>query len=296
MSTKSKVGVVGTGAMGSRFARRLADAGYAVSLWNRTRSRAEQLTEVAAVQVCDTPRELAEAVDIVLCMVWDSEALLEVVEGEDGILAAMRPGKVVADLSTVEPEVSIKVAAAVAERGGVMLDSPVSGSLDAAEAGTVVIMVGGPSAGLEVVGEVFDVLGRAVLHAGEANGAGLAMKLAINLQVAIQEVGFGEGLALAQAFGIERGRATEIMLQSVIASPMLHYRVPFVSAPPQEVWASAAQLRKDVRYALDRIPGEAGAGAVARKLLDQVISDGRGDREAAELIVEAAHVGEEGSR
>jgi len=287
MSTTRRVGVIGVGAMGSRFARRLAGEGYDVTVWNRTPARAEALAE-HGIGRAESPRELAGAVDVLLSMVWDSEALEGVAHGPDGFLAGLRAGGVVVDLSTVEPEVSRSVAAEVAARGATMLDAPVSGSLDAAEAGTVVIMAGGPAATVDAVRGVLDVLGRVVFHAGDANGAGLALKLAINLQVAIQAVGFGEGLALAESFGISRQNAIEVMLQSVIASPMLRYRVPFVTEPPEEVWANAEQLRKDVGYALDRMRGHKAAGIAARDLLDRVIADGRGDREAAELIVEAA--------
>lgn len=289
MSTpgQTRVGVIGTGAMGSRFARRLSDAGFQVVVWNRTRRKAEAL-EAYGIRVASTPKELGASVDVLLVMVWDSDALRGVAHGPDGFLDSIRAGHVVTDFSTVEPEVSSEVASLVADRGGVMIDSPVSGSLDAAQAGTVVIMVGGPAEAVRTVEPIFDVLGRLVLHVDEKNGAGLALKLAINLQVAIQEVGFGEGLALAETFGISRSRAVEVMMQSVIASPMLNYRVPFIAVPPEEVWASASQLRKDVGYAVERSSGSVAAGVIARGLLDRVIADGRGDLEAVELIVEAA--------
>jgi 3-hydroxyisobutyrate dehydrogenase-like beta-hydroxyacid dehydrogenase len=135
---------------------------------------------------------------------------------------------------------------------------------------------------------VLDEIGRLVLHVSEVNGSGLVMKLAINMQVAIQEVGWGEGLALAESFGITRAEATEVMLQSVIASPMLKYRVPFVADPPEEIWASASQLWKDVGYAVDRSGGRAVAGRHALELLEAVRASGRGDLEAVELIVAAA--------
>jgi 3-hydroxyisobutyrate dehydrogenase-like beta-hydroxyacid dehydrogenase len=120
------------------------------------------------------------------------------------------------------------------------------------------------------------------------------MKLAINMQVAAQEVAWGEGLALAEASGIDRSQAMAVMLGSVIASPMIKYRAPFVLQPPEEVWASAAQLRKDVAYAVERSGGRAIAGQHALDLLDRLCAEGRGDREAAELMVAAAE-GESGA-
>jgi 3-hydroxyisobutyrate dehydrogenase-like beta-hydroxyacid dehydrogenase len=282
-----RVGVVGTGAMGSRFARRLAGAGHAVYACNRTLGRAEVLRG-AGVSIQPSPRTVAERADVLICMVWDSAALRAVALGADGFVAGLTQRHVVADCSTVEPEVSADVAAAVAQTGARMLDTPVSGSLDAAEAGQVMIMVGGPAEALDRARPVLDVLGRAVLHVGEANGSALALKLAINMQVAIQEVAWGEGLALAEAFGIDRSAASRVMLDSVIASPMLRYRAPFALAAPPEVWASATQLRKDVEYAVSRSRGRAVAGRYALDLLAKICADGRGDREAAELMVAAA--------
>jgi 3-hydroxyisobutyrate dehydrogenase-like beta-hydroxyacid dehydrogenase len=282
-----RVGVIGTGAMGSRFARRLVSAGHEVHACNRTRQRAEALRG-SGVIVQPSPRAVAEHADVLICMVWDSAALRAVALGAGGFVAGLALRHVVADCSTVEPEVSAHIAAEVARTGASMLDTPVSGSLDAAEAGQVMIMVGGPSAGLDRARPVLDVLGRAVLHVSEANGSALALKLAINLQVAIQEVAWGEGLALAEAFGIDRSAASQIMLDSVIASPMLRYRAPFALAAPPEVWASAAQLRKDVEYAVSRSRGRAVAGRYALDLLAKICADGRGNREAAELMVAAA--------
>jgi 3-hydroxyisobutyrate dehydrogenase-like beta-hydroxyacid dehydrogenase len=281
------VGVIGTGAMGSRFAQRLLDTGHDVTVYNRTPAKVEAL-RAAGAHVVLTPRAVAENCDVLICMVWDSPALQAVALGPDGFVAGLSAGQVVADASTVEPEVSVEIAEAVAERGALMLDTPVSGSLDAAETGQVMIMVGGPTLALERARPVLDVLGRSVQHVDTRNGSALALKLAINMQVAIQAVAWGEGLALAEQFGIDRRTASRVMLDSVIGSPMLKYRTPFVLDPPVEVWASAAQLLKDVSYAVARSDGTAVAGRYARELLDKVCTDGRGDREAAEIMIAAA--------
>ncbi|OLT07692.1 hypothetical protein BJF90_13485 [Pseudonocardia sp. CNS-004] len=282
-----RVGVLGLGAMGSRFVRRLRDAGFDVYVWNRTPARAARLAPTGA-RPCPSPRAVAESSDVVLMMLWDSPALDAVVHGPDGVLAGLQPGAVVVDASTVEPEASAAVAQEVRAAGGDMLDTPVSGSLDAAEAGRLLIMVGGPSAALERARPVLDVLGDRVVHVGERNGSGLALKLAVNMQVAAQAVAWGEALTLVEGYGIGRDRATEVMLGSVVASPMLHYRAPFVLEPPAEVWASADQLRKDVVYAVARTPETAASARHALALLERLCAEGRGDREAAELMVAAA--------
>jgi 3-hydroxyisobutyrate dehydrogenase-like beta-hydroxyacid dehydrogenase len=286
--TEQRVGVIGLGAMGSRFARRLRAAGYEVGVFNRTVAKAEALAAELGARYWPTPRAAAEGSDVLVVSVWDSAALLAVAEGDDGLLAGLSSRHVIADTSTVEPEVSAELAVLAGQRGAALLDTPVSGSLDAADEGRLTMMIGGPAAALARVRPVLDVLASRILHVDEHNGAGLVIKLAINMQIAIQAVAWGEGLALAEQAGIDRAAATAAMLESVVASPMLRYRAPFVLHPPAEVWASAAQLRKDVAYAVERGAGPIRAGRHALTLLDELCRSERGEREAAELIVAAA--------
>jgi 3-hydroxyisobutyrate dehydrogenase-like beta-hydroxyacid dehydrogenase len=281
--TLPRIGFVGLGAMGGRMVARLLAGGYPVYGYNRSPERLAPLVEDGLVP-CATPREVAEQADVVLSMVWGSEALRAITEAPDGLLAALTERHVYVDLSTVEPQASREVAEQVSALGARMLDCPVSGSLDAAEAGRLVLLVGGPSAALEQVRPVLATLGKSIIHLGESNGLGLTIKLAINLQVAIQEVAWGEAMVVAENAGITRERAGEAMLASVIASPMLHYRAPFLLEEPAEVWASAAQLRKDVFYAIGSAGGGTPAGDLSLRLLDAIIAAGEGDREAAQLM------------
>src|ERR1700748_3185315 len=138
----SRIGFVGLGAMGSRIASRLIDAGVEVYGTNRTRSRAQPLID-HGLRWRDTRREAAAAVDVIFSMVTDDEALQAVTSGSDGILAGLRPGHVYVDMSTVSPRASRAVAQQVRSLGSTMLDAPVSGSIPQAESGTLAIMVGG---------------------------------------------------------------------------------------------------------------------------------------------------------
>ncbi|MET9357259.1 NAD(P)-dependent oxidoreductase [Streptomyces sp. NPDC006617] len=277
------IGFIGLGAMGGRMAARLLAAGHPVFGWNRSVRKVRPLVAQGLV-ACASPREVAERADVVLSMVWDSDALRAVTEAPDGLLAGLTPRHVLVDLSTVEPQVSRDIAKRLQSKGAQMLDCPVSGSLDAAQAGTLVLLAGGSSSALERVRPFLEVLGRQVVHLGESHGAGLIMKLAINLQVALQSVAWGEAMIVAESAGITRDAASEAMLASVIASPMLRYRAPFMLAEPAEVWASAAQLRKDVHYALEAAGHPLDAGAHAQRLLDDLCAAGDGDREAAVLM------------
>jgi 3-hydroxyisobutyrate dehydrogenase-like beta-hydroxyacid dehydrogenase len=288
------VGFIGLGAMGGRMAARLLAAGHRVHGWNRSPERVAPLAAAGLVPHA-TPREVAEHAGTVLVMVWDSEALLAVAEGPDGLLSGVTGDHVLVDLSTVEPHVSRQVAARVRERGGRMLDCPVSGSLDAAEAGTLALLAGGPSDALDRVRPALDVLAGRIVHIGQDNGLGLTLKLAVNLQVALQAVAWGEAMVVAEDAGVDRATATEAMLASVIASPMLRYRAPFLLREPAEVWASAAQLRKDVAYAVSGTGGHTPAGDHALRLLDAICAAGDGDREAAQLMRHVADRGGTGT-
>jgi 3-hydroxyisobutyrate dehydrogenase-like beta-hydroxyacid dehydrogenase len=280
------VGVVGLGAMGSRFAERLLRSGFEVRGFNRSADRAPWLDPLGLIR--DTsPAELAAGADFVVMMLWDTEAVDGILNGENGLLEGVRPGSVIVDFSTIEPEASALFAAQTMAHGATFLDTPVSGSLDRAETGELLVMVGGPAKQLERVMPVLRILARRVIHVGERNGSGLVLKLAINQQVANQLVGWGEAIALTDSFGVDCALASEIMLDSVIASPMLSYRVPFSFEEPEEVWASAEQLRKDVAYAQGVTSGHPRASSIALELLDAVIASGRGDKEAAELLIEA---------
>jgi 3-hydroxyisobutyrate dehydrogenase-like beta-hydroxyacid dehydrogenase len=283
-----KVGVLGTGAMGSRFAIRLSRQGYEVHAYNRTAARVHELGTEGVITSA-TPRELAESTDFIVCMVWDSDAVRSVMNGPAGLIAGLRAGQVIADASTVEPAVSRSVADAVATTGARLLDTPVSGSLPAAESGQLLMMASGDADAYQQIHPVLCDLASVVTYVGPVSGTALVLKLAINLQVAIQEIAFGEALALAEANGIDHKQAIDVMLDSVIASPMLKYRAPFVLEPPAEVWASCDLLLKDVTYAIGHSSHGLVFGQHAARLLELLRSQGRGDREAAELILAVAH-------
>jgi 3-hydroxyisobutyrate dehydrogenase-like beta-hydroxyacid dehydrogenase len=144
LDANDTIGIIGFGAIGTRIATRLMSAGYYVCGTNRTATKAEPLIDRGMVWM-NTPREVAAAADVTFSMVTDDNALKDISEGSDGILAALRPGKLYVDTSTVSPEASFELSGRVRELGAAMLDAPVSGSVPPAEAGTLVIMVGATS-------------------------------------------------------------------------------------------------------------------------------------------------------
>jgi 3-hydroxyisobutyrate dehydrogenase len=245
----AKVGVVGLGVMGGGIARRLLAAGHTVYGYNRTRQKAEPLVEAGLV-LCDTPRAAAEASDVVMSMVTNVAALRAVAEGEDGIIAGLSPGKVWVDLTTAAPAVSRELAERARAAGADMVDAPVSGSVSTLEEGRLSIMVGGSRETFERVEPILLDIGPKVTHVGE-NGQALLLKIAINLSLHVQMVAFCEGLLLAEKDGIDREVAVDVMLSSVIASPMLKYRGPFVLERPEEAWFDVDMMQKDMLLALE---------------------------------------------
>jgi 3-hydroxyisobutyrate dehydrogenase-like beta-hydroxyacid dehydrogenase len=245
----AEIGFVGLGVMGGRMAKRLLDAGHRLTGHNRTRAKAEWLID-AGMRWAETPREVADAAEITLSMVTDTRALRAIVDGPDGILAGLRDGKLYVDMSTVSPTKSRELAGRVAERGARMLDAPVSGSVATLEEGNLAIMVGGAVEDVERALPVLRDIGPRVTHVG-GNGQAALVKIASNLNLAVQMLAFSEAVLLTEKGGIPRETAVEALLSGVIASPMLKYRGPFVLQEPEDAWFDVNMMQKDLLLALE---------------------------------------------
>ena len=281
----ANIGFVGLGLMGGRIVKRLLDAGHEVSGYNRTRAKAESLIQ-AGMHWKNSPKEVAQAADITLSMVADTAALSSITEGKDGILAGLSAGKIYADMSTVGPETTRLIARHVADSGAEMLDAPVSGSVPAVESGSLIIYVGGSKEALEKVRPVFEQLSQKIIHVG-TNGQAVSMKIAINLNIAPQLISLFEGVLLAERSGIPRAEALDALLNSVVASTAMKYRAPFIFKMPEEVWFSAAMMKKDIQLALD-LGKDLGVtlktAELANEMLTKAIEMGWGDEDFAVLF------------
>jgi len=235
--------------MGSRMAERLLAAGHNVAGYNRTKAKAQALL-FAGMEWGESPRSVAAASEVTFSMVTNTAALEAVTEGADGILAGLGPGKIYIDMSTVSPAASRAIANQVEAKGARMLDAPVSGSVITLEEGKLSIMVGGDRQAFEKALPILQVIGPKVTHVG-ANGLAVSMKIATNLSLAVQMLAFSEGVLLAQKSGIARETAVEVLLNSVIASPMVKYRGPFVLSMPDEAWFDVNMMQKDLLLALE---------------------------------------------
>lgn len=244
-----KLGFVGLGVMGSRMAKRLLDAGHTVTGYNRTKSKAQWLLD-AGMKWADTPRSVAQSADMIFTMVSNTDALRAVTEGADGILAGLSASKIYVDMSTVSPAAIRATAKQVEAKGAEMLDAPVSGSVITLEEGKLSFMVGGKREIFDKVLPILQAIGPKATHVG-GNGLAVSMKIATNLSLAVQMLAFSEGVLLAEKSGIARETAVEVLLNSVMASPMVKYRGPFVLKMPDEAWFDVNMMQKDLLLALE---------------------------------------------
>ena len=245
----SELGFVGLGTMGGGVALRLIEAGHTVHGYNRTAGRARPLVD-AGLKLHSTPREVAAASEMVFTMVTNTTALKAVTEGTDGILAGLRKGELYIDMSTSSPQYSRELSVRVREQGAGMLDAPVSGSVSTLQEGRLSIMVGGEKEDFERALPVLKDIGPTVTYVGP-NGQAVLLKIAVNLQLAVQMLAFSEGMLLAEKGGIDRATAANVMFNSVVASPMIKYRGRFVLEKPPEAWFDVNMMQKDMLIALE---------------------------------------------
>jgi len=245
------LGFVGLGAMGALIVPRLLAAGHTVTGWNRSRDKAASLI-ASGMRFAETPRQAAEASEIVFSIVTDAPAVRAVALGPDGVVAGLRKGGIYIDMSTIDPDASRAVAAEFAKAGSIMLDGPLSGSPVTVKAGQASIMIGGDAAAFERAKDVLLAIGPKVTRIG---GQGLAcqMKIALNLLLMVEVVCFGEAVALAEKGGVSREAAVDAILKSVAASPVLGYRGPFIleGKMPEVPLADVTLQQKDMLLALE---------------------------------------------
>ena len=245
----ANLGFVGLGVMGGEMVNRLLSKGHTVTGHNRTRSKADGLIK-KGMKWANTPREVVERADVIFSMVTNSAALAAVMNGPDGMLAGAAPSKLFVDISTVAPAVSREFAAKIREKGSDLVDAPVSGSVVTLQEGKLSVMVGGRKETFDKVKPLLLDIGPKVTHVGD-NGLALVMKIGTNLSLAVQMLAFCEGVLLAEKSGIPREVAVDVLTHSVIASPMVQYRGPFVLKHPDEAWFNVNMMQKDMLLALE---------------------------------------------
>ena len=281
------LGFVGLGAMGSRLAQRLLDAGHTVVGYNRTPEKARRLV-AAGMRLEKSPQAAASAAEAVFSMVTDDAALRMVALGPDGIVAGLKSGAVYCEMSTVGPAVTREVGDAVVARGAAMIDTPVSGSTITVEQGNASIAAGGDPTALERVRPYLLAMAPGgITHVGPL-GLAKTMKIATNLGLAVQMLAFSEAVLLAEKAGIARATAVEALMKSVIASPMVKYRGPFVLGKmPRDAWFNVPMIQKDLKLALALGAAEGvplPSTALAHEMLTAARGQGLGDFDFAAVF------------
>lgn len=286
MNTSPGVAVIGTGRMGGAMAVRLAEAGFDVTVFNRTRAKAEAVAARSGATVAATAREAAAAAGTVLVSLAADTAVTAAYGGDDGLVAGLRPGCVVLETSTVAPETVQTLHTLVGRRGATLLDAPVSGSVVFVEQGRLTVMAGGPADALERARPVLDVLAAKVFHMG-APGAGAATKLAVNALLHALNQGLSEALVLAERAGVARESAYDVFSAGAAAAPFVHYKRDAYLHPDDTPVAFTLDLAgKDLDLALalaERVGAPMEQAEANRRLVRAAGEQGFGDRDLSAM-------------
>ncbi len=281
-----RVGFIGLGIMGQPMAANLLDAGYALTVHNRSREAVEKLGARGAT-AAGSPREVAERSDVVITMLPDSPDVEAVVLGPAGVIEGVRAGMLVIDMSTIAPAVSRQIAAVLAERGVASVDAPVSGGEPAAVAGELSIMCGGAEPAVARARPIFEVLGRKTTHIG-GPGAGQVTKAANQVVVALTIQAVAEALTLSAKAGVDPARVREALLGGFAQSRILDLHGQRMVDGAYEPGFKVRLHRKDLAIALqlgreEQVPLL--ATGQAAELMDALLAQGGGDRDHSSLAL-----------
>ncbi len=282
----TRVGFIGLGVMGSRMAKRLLEAGFNVTVYNRTTEKAVPLVNLGARQAA-TVAELAGEADIICTCLSMPDDVIEVYTGEGGVLSVARPGTICLDFTTVGPKTSRFVARRADEHGVAYLDAPVSGGPEGAEQGALTIMVGGAKEAWERVRPLLRVLGKTVEYLGES-GAGSAAKVINQYLVAVHSVAAAEAMVAGVAYGLHAGKLYRLLKESYGDSRMLRRHMEQFVLPRRFTPGGAVKyVHKDVRLAnelMDEIGLGRRLGIQAEEAFAAAIAAGLADLDMAAVI------------
>lgn len=280
-----RIGLIGPGIMGQPMGMNLINAGYPLWVYSRTASRAQPLVDAGAT-LCDSPRAVAEQADIIISIVSDTPDVEAVLLNENGVFEGASAGKIVVDMSTISPIATRKIAAQLAEKGVEMLDAPVSGGDVGARNATLSIMVGGKPEVFERVKPVFEVLGKSIVHVGDA-GAGQVAKACNQILVAEHINAAGEALLLARACGVDPEKVRQALLGGFAYSKVLEIHGERMLTRNFQPGFKARLHQKDMHIVLDTMT-EKGLDLPTAKAvteaLDQAVADSDSELDSTVLV------------
>jgi 3-hydroxyisobutyrate dehydrogenase-like beta-hydroxyacid dehydrogenase len=281
-----RVALVGTGRMGSAMGVRIAGAGHDLMVFNRTRSRCEEVALRTGAQVADTCREAAEFAEVCVVSLADDAAVTSTYLDDEGLIAGAQYGAVVCDMSTVAPATVRGLAPVVARQGATLIDTPVSGSVSTVESGTLTVMVGGDPAALDRARPVLDSFAKSIFHVGDI-GAGATMKLAVNSLVHSLNVALSEALVLGEKAGLDRETVYDVFEAGAAGAPYVKYkREAFLRPGEVPVAFSLDLVAKDqdlIRDLAEQTSTRMDQADASRRLVAEAVSAGMADRDTSEV-------------
>ena len=280
-----RVGFIGIGLMGSQMSRKILEAGYPLTVWNRKKEKAGALLSAGA-KWADSPKGVAQVCDVVITIVTDSAASEEVICGRNGVLEGAHPGLVLIDMGSIAPEMSRSIAERARAKGIPMLDAPVTGNPKVASEGRLGIMVGGPQETFEACLPLFEKMGVKIIHVGE-NGKGTTLKLINNLIMGVAIEAVAEALVLAAKAGIDPQKVLEITSVGGARTGAMETRGPRMIQHDFSPHFSVNNMHKDLSGAL-KLAEEVGASlpatSISREMLRAAKSQGKGDMDSCVVI------------
>jgi 2-hydroxy-3-oxopropionate reductase len=282
---KTRVGFVGLGLMGLPMARNILKAGYQLTVWNRTASKAASLVAEGATQA-GGPAEVAGGSDVVVTIVTDSPDVEAVVGGDGGVLGGAQPGSTWIDMSTISPEVTRRLGAAAAERGMEALDAPVSGGPPGAEAGTLSIMVGGKQEVFDACLPLLQTMGKTITRVGEL-GAGQVTKACNQVVIAATLAGIAEALVLGAKAGVDPALIRQALLGGYAGSRLLEVHGQRMIEHAFDPGFFVKLHDKDLHIVLDMARSLAVAtpvSALAAQHFNALVADGDGELDNSAML------------
>ncbi len=281
-----RIGFLGVGLMGAQMARRILEAGYPLTVWNRTKGKTDALTSGGA-KWGDSPRAVAQGADIVVTMVTDSAASEQVICGPGGILEGAHPGLILIDMGSIAPEMSRSIAERARAKGIPMLDAPVTGNPKVAADGKLGIMAAGPKSAFDACLPIFQKMGIKIIHVAEENGKGTTLKLINNLILGVAIQAVAEALVLASKAGIDPQKVIEITSVGGARTGAMETRGARMVKHDFSPHFSANNMYKDLSSAV-KLAEEVGVSlpstAIAREILRAVTSQGKGDMDSCSVM------------
>jgi 3-hydroxyisobutyrate dehydrogenase-like beta-hydroxyacid dehydrogenase len=281
-----RVALIGAGRMGSAMGGRVAAAGHDLVVFNRTRSRADDLAQQTGAQVADTAREAAAAAEVCVVSLADDAAVTATYLDDSGLIAGLQAGAVVCDTSTVAPATIGGLAPLVAQQDATLIDTPVSGSVSTVESGTLTIMVGGDQDALDRARPVLETFAKSIFHLGEV-GAGATMKLVVNALIGALNVAVSEALVLAEKAGLDRQAVYDVFEASAVGAPYVKYKREAFLRPGQVPVAFSLGLSAKDSELIHDLAEQVGArmdqGEASRKLVADAVSAGMAERDISEV-------------